>query len=137
MTKDFRTINIHVPKNQVQDTVQLYALKNSQRKLSLRFLAYSVLSLEIQKQTHDSIEDARTALRLFKKYLEYEDAGIFEQILNNLQVEGVRLNFKVPSELGVGGLGGRMGLSTPPISRTRSEAGTPMGGAPPPKMRWG
>ncbi|KAF8457687.1 putative PAB-dependent poly(A)-specific ribonuclease subunit [Terfezia claveryi] len=136
LTKDFRTINIHVPKNQVQDTVQLYALKNSQRKLSLRFLAYSVLSLEIQKQTHDSIEDARTALRLFKKYLEYQDAGIFEQILNNLQVEGVRLNFKVPSELGVGGPGGRMGLSTPPISRTRSEAGTPMGGAPPPKMRW-
>ena len=103
----------------------------------MRFLAYTVLSLEIQKLSHDSIEDARTALRLYKKFLEYEDAGVYEHILNNLQVEGARLNFKVPSEL----LGQR-GLATPPINRTRSEAGTPapmggvLGGPPPPRMRF-
>ncbi|KAI5807921.1 PAB-dependent poly(A)-specific ribonuclease subunit PAN2 [Peziza echinospora] len=138
LTKDFRTINIHVPKHQVQDTVQLYALKNSQRKLSLRFLAYSVLRIEIQKMTHDSIEDARTALRLYKKFLEYDDAGIFESILSSVQGEGAKCNFKVPSE-------GVRGVVTP-VGKSAG-VGSGMGGggsasstpqqAPPPKMKWG
>ena len=48
---------------QVIDTVDLFHLPK-QRKLSLRFLASYVLRMDIQQQTHDSIEDARAAVLL-------------------------------------------------------------------------
>jgi len=50
---------------QVVDTVDLFYLKR-QRKISLRFLAAYLLRQDIQQVTHDSIEDARTALSLYK-----------------------------------------------------------------------
>ena len=50
---------------QVVDTVELFHFKR-QRKLSLRFLASYLLGASIQKDTHDSIVDARTALQLFQ-----------------------------------------------------------------------
>lgn len=50
---------------QVVDTVELFHFKR-QRKLSLRFLAAYLLASDIQSSTHDSIEDAHTALRLFQ-----------------------------------------------------------------------
>ncbi|RVD88607.1 uncharacterized protein DFL_002785 [Arthrobotrys flagrans] len=98
LLKDFRIINIHVPKEQVIDTVDIYFKKARQRKLSLRFLAYYFLRQNIQTGNHDSIEDANTALRLYKKYLEFEDAGIFEQMLNNVYQDGKLTNFKPPGE---------------------------------------
>ena len=50
---------------QVIDTVFLFHFKR-QRKLSLRFLASYVLQEDIQQNTHDSIEDARTAIKLYQ-----------------------------------------------------------------------
>ena len=50
---------------QVVDTVELFHFKR-QRKLSLRFLSAYLLQSRIQQGTHDSIEDARAALALFK-----------------------------------------------------------------------
>ncbi|KAL7275645.1 poly(A)-specific ribonuclease [Rhizina undulata] len=117
LLKDFRIINIHVPKEQVVDTVDLFVLKSSQRKLSLRFLAWVILREEIQLSTHDSIEDSYTALRLYKKYLEYTDAGILENILDKIHAEGLRTGFKPPRALvDTTGAGGET---------LRSEAGTP------------
>ncbi|KAI0247045.1 PAB-dependent poly-A-specific ribonuclease subunit PAN2, partial [Lactifluus subvellereus] len=40
LSKDFRIINIHVPLEQVIDTVDLYFLRERQRRLSLRFLSW-------------------------------------------------------------------------------------------------
>lgn len=59
---------------QVIDTVELFYLKR-QRKLSLRFLASYLLGIDIQQHTHDSIEDARTALRLYEAYTVLQKAG--------------------------------------------------------------
>ena len=106
-----------MPKNQVIDTVDLYTLRVTQRfdfpitsvrslpskanipenrKLSLRFLAWVVLSDHIQTETHDSIEDSRTALRLYRKYLEYEDAGVVDEVFDRIYSEGLRNNFRPP-----------------------------------------
>eukprot|EP00124_Ichthyophonus_hoferi_P000743 Ihof_evm3s30 gene=Ihof_evmTU3s30 len=65
LKKDFRIINIHIPRSQVIDTVELFHLK-WQRKISLRFLAWYLLSMDIQADNHDSIEDSCTAMYLYQ-----------------------------------------------------------------------
>ncbi|KAI9595833.1 ubiquitin carboxyl-terminal hydrolase-domain-containing protein [Syncephalis fuscata] len=95
LKKDFRIINMLVPSEQVIDTVDLFHLKNRQRKISLRFLAWYLLGETIQTSSHDSIEDARTALLLYKKYLELTQKGIFKPVLEEIYAEGWRRNWKV------------------------------------------
>ncbi|TFK76563.1 hypothetical protein BDN72DRAFT_785586 [Pluteus cervinus] len=90
LSKDFRIINIFVPPEQVIDTVDLYFLPSRQRRLSLRFLSWIVLDQTIQTDTHDSIEDARSALNLYNKYIEFEEEGIFNEKLDEVYKEGRR-----------------------------------------------
>lgn len=47
-----------------------------------------MLGENIQTETHDSIEDARSALRLYEAYHEYEENGIFDDKLEELYREG-------------------------------------------------
>lgn len=96
LKQDFRVINIHVPKTQVIDTIDLFFLKSRLRKLSLAFLAWYLLKEDIQMETHDSIEDSRTALKLYRKYLEFQDAGILETMLQDIYRAGRDVNFKPP-----------------------------------------
>ena len=63
LKKDFRIINIYVPAEQILDTVDLFHLQK-QRKIALRFLASCLLGIDIQKDTHCSIEDARAVAPL-------------------------------------------------------------------------
>ncbi|KAK9467389.1 ubiquitin carboxyl-terminal hydrolase-domain-containing protein [Lipomyces arxii] len=103
LANDFRTINIQVPKDQVIDTVDIYYIKARQRKLSLRFLAWYLLDQNIQTETHDSIEDAKTALFLYKKYEDINDQGgpsAFENVLNEIYNEGRAVNFRPPAVSG-------------------------------------
>ena len=97
LKQDFRVTNIHVPKAQVIDTIDFFFVKSRLRKLSLAFLAWYLLKEDIQLDTHDSIEDARTALKLYRKYLEFQDAGILERILADIYKEGARMQFKPPA----------------------------------------
>ncbi|RKL34217.1 PAB-dependent poly(A)-specific ribonuclease subunit PAN2 [Fusarium proliferatum] len=96
LKQDFRVINIHIPKSQVIDTIDLFFLQTRLRRLSLAFLAWYLLKEDIQMETHDSIEDSRTALKLYKKYLEFQDAGILETMLQDIYRAGREVNFKPP-----------------------------------------
>ncbi|XP_020913872.1 PAN2-PAN3 deadenylation complex catalytic subunit PAN2 [Exaiptasia diaphana] len=97
LKKDFRVINLMVPKAQVFDTVELFHLPR-QRYLSLRFLAWYFLGLNIQSETHDSIEDALTALKLYRKYVELtadKEPAEFKKVLKQLYEDGRKCNWKV------------------------------------------
>lgn len=100
-----------MPPEQIIDTVDIYHIRNRQRKISLRFLAWHLLHQDIQSETHDSIEDARTvsqfvtlpipylisifmkALILYKKYLEYKTNGTFGQVLEEIYEAGHKANW--------------------------------------------
>ncbi|KAL8743586.1 MAG: hypothetical protein Q9190_004080 [Brigantiaea leucoxantha] len=129
LIKDFRNVNIFVPKSQVVDTVTLfYNPSRSKRNLSLRYLAWYLLKENIQSETHDSIEDAWTALRLWKKYEEYKDAGVVEQIIDEIYTAGRKHNFRVPEKgrekfLGIG----TSGRDTPEMASGVSGPTTPVG----------
>ncbi|QKX58719.1 uncharacterized protein TRUGW13939_05846 [Talaromyces rugulosus] len=106
LASDFRKINIQVPKAQTVDTQYLFFHPAKNRRLSLRYLAWAVFKEYIQEETpdvtegHDSIEDARMALRLWKKFQEYEDAGIVNQILEEIFSQGFKLSFRPPQRNG-------------------------------------
>lgn len=76
--------DIFVPPDQVIDTVDLYFIRARQRRLSLRFLTWYILREDIQQETHDSIEDARSALLLYKAYQKFEEEHIFDEKLEEL-----------------------------------------------------
>lgn len=97
LSKDFRIINIFVPPDQVLDTVDLYFIKERQRRISLRFLTWYILQQDIQQETHDSIEDARSALALYKAYQEMEEQRTFDAKLDELYRAGREHNWKPPS----------------------------------------
>ena len=92
LATDFRVVNVLVPPEQIRDTVDLFHLAG-QRKLSLRFLARHLLKQEIQEKVHDSIEDARTALLLFRKYEELVAQGTLTTVLHELYADGHRANW--------------------------------------------
>jgi PAB-dependent poly(A)-specific ribonuclease subunit 2 len=55
----------------------------------------NVLNMNIQQDTHDSIEDARTAMLLYQKYRELVRDGTLQQVLHELQRIGLSKGFKV------------------------------------------
>jgi PAB-dependent poly(A)-specific ribonuclease subunit 2 len=80
--------------SQIYDTVELYHLPG-QRFLSLKFLATHVLGMRIQTDNHDAIEDARTALALYHKYVQLVQEGAFDAVLQGLYALGHSSNWKV------------------------------------------
>jgi PAB-dependent poly(A)-specific ribonuclease subunit 2 len=99
LQKDFETANLFVPPEQIRDTVELWRLP-AQRKISLRFLAGHVLKSMIQDEIHDSIEDAVTALHLFKRHRELTTKGgdALEKALDELYTFGNMCNWTLGLE---------------------------------------
>ena len=79
------------------DTVHLFHLPHH-RMVSLKFLSWFFLGKRIQGDTHDSVEDAVTALELYRKQTTYVDKGAFIEQLNRMYEKGKVLNWKVPEE---------------------------------------
>ncbi|RHY52955.1 hypothetical protein DYB38_005028, partial [Aphanomyces astaci] len=65
------------------------------RKIALRFLCAYLLKTEIQLDTHDSIEDARAALRLHNKYIELVAANDFDKTLVEIYSAGRHCRWKI------------------------------------------
>ena len=97
LKQDFKMINIVVPPSQIIDTVELFHFKR-QRKLGLKFLSKYLLKEDIQSKTHDSIEDARTALKLYEKYEEMQMYGDFDEQLLEIYRFGKLFGFKEVDE---------------------------------------
>lgn len=96
LKKDLRIINFVVPVSQVIDTVTLFRLPKK-RLLGLRFLASTLLGGDIQTKTHDSIEDADAALRLYDVYQRLRGdgrAGSWEDLLKRLYSYGYAHGWK-------------------------------------------
>jgi PAB-dependent poly(A)-specific ribonuclease subunit 2 len=136
LASDFRKINIQVPEKQTVDTQYLFFHPGKNRRLSLRYLAWAVFKEYIQEEPaeknegHDSIEDARMALRLWKKFQEYEDAGIVNQMLEEIFREGSKLGFRPPPRNGVATVLSRPGTAvTMQNNSGRNTPSTPDAGA--------
>lgn len=141
LKSDFRTINIHVPPHQIIDTVDLFTSSFTVRKMSLRFLSYSLLNHLIQSSNdndeavyhqeghrreaaaaavvlggHDSIEDAQAALHLYRLYEVIKKEDRLEEVMEQVYEDGRRLGWKPPSSVVAAGMG------SGPISRTGTPA---------------
>ena len=110
---DFRVTNIQVPKAQIVDTADMFYIKSTKRKVGLAFLAWYLLKEDIQIATHDSIEDAKMALKLYRKYEEFRRSDLVDMMLENIYRVGAEMNFKPPAHKQDGQVIQR--TETPPI----------------------
>ncbi len=94
LRQDFATVNLIVPPCQILDTVEIYH-QPGMRYISLRFLANYVLRRDMQQDVHDSVEDALAAFELYEKALEWKDAGVFDQRLQEIYSHGQTTDWKL------------------------------------------
>jgi PAB-dependent poly(A)-specific ribonuclease subunit 2 len=94
LAQDMRVMHLVIPSTQILDTVEIYRIP-SQRKISLKFLMWYVFNEAVQMHEHDSIEDARCALRLYLKYEELQKQGKFDAFIQELYQKGNETNWLI------------------------------------------
>ncbi|PIO68859.1 hypothetical protein TELCIR_09335 [Teladorsagia circumcincta] len=78
---------------------------------------YVVTCEKIQVGIHDSVEDARVALKLFRKWEELNRDGTLESVLNSLYTTGKQLGWRVDHA--------PQSKSSSPLSETRAAGASP------------
>ena len=63
--------------------------------LVIRLRSIIIAGLTIQSETHDSTEDANTALQLYRKYEQFSAKGEFRKVLKQLYDDGRKSGWKV------------------------------------------
>lgn len=94
LQQDFWTANLAIPASQIIDTVDIYH-KPAQRYISLRFLTNLVLKRDVQKDVHDSVEDALAAFELYQEAVELKRRGDFDRVLDELYEYGQKNDWKL------------------------------------------
>jgi len=61
----------------------------------IHLLSIIIAGLTIQSETHDSTEDANTALQLYRKYEQFSAKGEFRKVLKQLYEDGRKSGWKV------------------------------------------
>jgi PAB-dependent poly(A)-specific ribonuclease subunit 2 len=97
LCRDFLLVNLVVPNHQIIDTVEIFH-QERMRYISLRFLANYILGYDMQRDTHDSVEDALTAFEIYLKALELQKTGQFGKVLNDLYEYGRKTDWKLGVE---------------------------------------
>ncbi|KAJ1994810.1 poly(A)-specific ribonuclease [Coemansia spiralis] len=92
---DFRVCNIVVPVAQQQDTMVLFQSARHIRPIALRFLYWFFFGETVQVGEHSSVEDARTALSVYEKYVEIGEARV-DEVLDQIYEMGAKLAWKTP-----------------------------------------
>ena len=100
LINDFRAINLYVPPAQVLDTYELFHdhSRNGFRRMSLKFLMWAVLGEKVQTGNHDSVQDAVSALRLYRKYQELISQGKLDEMLAEIAALGQKYGYRVPQD---------------------------------------
>ena len=94
LEKDFRIVNVHVPPHQIVDTLHIFKTPNA-RLISLRFLSNFLRGHDMQKDTHDSIEDARASWMCYRIGVSLMAKGEFDRTLTKIYDFGRRTDWKL------------------------------------------
>jgi PAB-dependent poly(A)-specific ribonuclease subunit 2 len=65
-------------------------------EITVKLTSDFILDTKIQSVTHDSIEDAKSALQLYQHYQKLEASGGVGAALKELYQAGKRMQWKVP-----------------------------------------
>ena len=87
-------VNLVVPNQQIIDTVEIFH-QDRMRYISLRFLANYILGRDMQRDPHDSVEDAMAAFEIYLKAQELKGTGTFGKVLNELYEHGRKTDWKL------------------------------------------
>ena len=90
-------VNLVVPNQQIIDTVEIFH-QERMRYISLRFLTNYILGRDMQRDTHDSVEDAMAAFEIYLKALELKKKGEFGKVLSELYEHGRKTDWKLGVE---------------------------------------
>ena len=83
-----------IPPYQLIDTVTIFR-KEKSRFISLRFLANYLLGKDMQRDTHDSLEDARISYEIYLTALRLMSRGHFSRVLHEIYEYGRKTEWRL------------------------------------------